>query len=207
MDTSELPTKSNLISQTKSLEITSQGHELLERKRLILVRELERLNKLKDTLYAEIATLIEEGRNLVKRVNIDIGLDNFTNIANGVKIDDYIDIKNVSLMGLEIPSAVHKQEMVKRNYGFFNTTSSVDEVILKFNYIQEKLIEFTILENKIFRLNIETKKVQKRANALQNIVIPDTKRKIKKISEQIDEREREEFARLKVVKKSLNCSD
>ena len=191
MDTSELPTKSNLINQIKSLEITKQGHDLLERKRLILARELEKYKKQKNDLYNEIYKLIDEGKDLVKKVNIDIGLDNFTNIANGVKIDDYIDIKNVSLMGCEIPSAVHKPEVVKRNYGFFNTTSSVDEVILKFNFIQEKLISYAILENTIFRLNKEIKKVQKRANALQNIVIPESENRVKKISEQIDERERE----------------
>ena len=204
MDTSELPTKSNLINQIKSLEITSQGHELLERKRLILAREIEKYLKQKKDLYDEIFKLMEEGKELVKKVNIDIGLDNFINISNGVKIDDYIDIKNISLMCCEISSAVHKPEVVKRNYSFFNTTSSVDKVILKFNYIQEKLIEFSIVDSTIFRLNKEIKKVQKRANALKNIIIPESKRKIKKISEQIDERERDEFARLKVVKKRIN---
>ena len=34
------------------------------------------------------------------------------------ELDDYIDIKNITLMGCEIPSAVHKQEVVKRNYGY-----------------------------------------------------------------------------------------
>lgn len=204
MDTSDLPTKSNLIKQKKSLESTKQGHELLERKRLILSKELEKYIKQEKLLQEETYKLMEEGKNLVKNVNIDIGIDNFVNIANGVKIDDYIDIKNVTLMGCEIPSAVHKQEVVKRNYGFYNTTSSVDEAFLMFNKIQEKLIELAIIDNTIFRLKKETSKVRERANALQNIIIPENEKKVKRISEQIDEREREEFARLKVVKKRIN---
>ncbi len=204
MDTSDLPTKSNLIKQKNALNITKQGYDLLERKRLILAKELEKYKVQKDNLQDEVYKLMEEGKELVKKVNIDIGLDNFVNIANGVKIDDYIDIKNVTLMGCEIPSAVHKQEIVKRNYGFYNTTSSVDEAILKFNKIQEKLIDYAIIENTIFRLDKEGRKVRERANALQNIIIPENEKKVKKISEQIDEREREEFARLKVVKKRIN---
>ena len=204
MDTSDLPTKSNLIKQKKSLESTKQGHELLERKRLILSKELEKYIKQEKLLQEETYKLMEEGKNLVKNVNIDIGIDNFVNIANGVKIDDYIDIKNVTLMGCEIPSAVHKQEVVKRNYGFYNTTSSVDEAFLMFNKIQEKLIELAIIDNTIFRLKKETSKVRERANALQNIIIPENEKKVKRISDQIDEREREEFARLKVVKKRIN---
>ena len=204
MNSSDLPTKSNLINQKKSLEVTRQGHELLERKRLILTKELEKYMKEQKVLYQEVYDLMEEGKNLVKSVNIDIGLDNFVNIANGVKIDDYIDIKNITLMGCEIPSAVHKKEIVKRNYGFFNTTSLVDEAILKFNKIQEKLIELAMIDNTIFRLKKETEKVRERSNALQNIIIPENERKVKQISDQIDEREREEFARLKVVKKRIN---
>ena len=204
MDTTYLPTKSNLIKQKKTLEITKQGHELLDRKRIILTKELEKYIQDEKKFRKELYDLMEEGKTLVRNVNVDIGIDNFINIANGVKIDDYIDIKNVTLMGCEIPSAVHKQEIPKRNYGFYNTTSSVDEAIIKFNEIQEKLIELAILDNTIQRLKIEIGKVRERANALKNIIIPENEKLVKLISEQIDEREREEFARLKVVKKRIN---
>jgi len=146
---------------------------------------------------------MEVGKSLVRNVNIDIGIDNFTNISNGVKFDDYIDIKNKTLMGCEIPSAVHKQEIVKRNYGFYNTTQAVDEAIFKFNEIQDKLIELAILENTIYRLKNEMERVRERANALKNIIIPENEKNLKQISSIIDEREREEFARLKVVKKRI----
>lgn len=204
MDTSYLPTKSNLIKLQQSLKITKQGHDLLERKRLILSKELEKYLKRDEDLRKEVFNMMEDGKRVVRTVNIDLGIDNFINIANGVKIDDYIDIKNITLMGTEIPSAVHKQEIVKRNYGFFNTTNSVDEAILKFNEIQEKLIELAILENTIFRLKKEIEKVRERANALQNIIIPENEKNVKSISEKIDEREREEFARLKVMKRKMS---
>jgi len=190
MSNNYLPTKSNLIKLQESLKITKQGHELLERKRLILSKELE---KYQDKV----------GKNRVRNVNTDIGIDNFTNISNGVKIDDYIDIKNKTLMGCEIPSAVHKREVIKRNYGFYNTTHMVDEAIFKFNEIQKKLIEYAILKNTVDRLKRETERVGERANALQNIIIPENEKNLKQISSIIDEREREEFARLKVIKKRM----
>ncbi len=203
MSSNYLPTKSNLIKLQKSLKITKQGHDLLEQKRLILSKELEKyLDKLKE-LEKELFHMMEEGKILIRNVNTDIGIDNFTNISNGVKIDDYIDIKNKTLMGCEIPSAVHKREVVKRNYGFYNTTNTVDEAIFKFNEIQEKLIEYAILENTVYRLKVEMERVRERANALQNIIIPENEKSLKQISSVIDEREREEFARLKVVKKRI----
>lgn len=204
MSNNYLPTKSNLIKLQQSLKITKQGHELLERKRLILSKELEKYIDKTKQVYQELYDMMNAGKNLVRNVNTDIGIDNFTNISNGVKIDDYIDIKNKTLMGCEIPSAVHKREIIKRNYGFYNTTNTVDEAIFKFNEIQEKLIEYAILENTVSRLKSEINRVGERANALQNIIIPENEKNLKQISNILDEREREEFARLKVVKKRMS---
>ena len=204
MNSNYLPTKTNLIKLQESLRITKQGHELLERKSMILTKELEKYLKRHEEVKKNVQDIVESGKILIRNANIDLGIDNLTNISNGVKIDDYIDIKNVTLMGTEIPSAVHKKEVVKRNYGFYNTTSSVDEAIWKFNELQEKLIELAILENTIFRLKKSIEKVRTRANALQNIIIPENEANLKDISDKIDEREREEFARLKVVKKKIN---
>ena len=204
MNSNYLPTKTNLIKLQESLRITKQGHELLERKRMILTKELEKYLKRHEEVKKNVQDIVESGKILIRNANIDLGIDNLTNISNGVKIDDYIDIKNVTLMGTEIPSAVHKKEVVKRNYGFYNTTSSVDEAIWKFNELQEKLIELAILENTIFRLKKSIEKVRTRANALQNIIIPENEANLKDISDKIDEGEREEFARLKVVKKKIN---
>ncbi len=203
MDTTYLPTKNNYIKLQKSLKITKQGQELLERKRLILTKELEKYVHKVEALQNKIFDEMEEGKVLIQTANIDIGIDNLTNISNGVKEDEYIDIKDLTIFGTEIPSAVHKKEIVKRNYGFYNTTNMVDEAILKFNEIQEGLIDLAILENTVFRLKRAIEKVQKRSNALENIVIPENEKIIKNIGEELEEREREEFARLKVVKKRI----
>lgn len=199
-----LPTKTNLIKLQETLRITKQGQELLDRKKLILSREYEKYVEKCKILKEEVSDLMEFGKELIRNANIDIGLDNLINISYGVKIDDYIDIKNVTLMGTEIPSAVHKQEIIKRNYGFYNTSNTVDEALFVFNKIQEKLIELAIVENTILRLEKSIEKVRTRSNALQNIVIPENERQLKDIADKLDERDREEFARLKVVKKKIN---
>lgn len=204
MSSNYLPTKTNLMKLQESLKITKQGHELLERKRLILTKELEKYKEKGNSLIKEVYDMMENGKALIRNANIDIGIDNLINISYGVKIDDYIDIKNITLMGTEIPSAVHNPEVVKRNYGFYNTTNTVDEAVFRFNEIQEKLIELAILQNTIDRLEKSIEKVRTRSNALQNIIIPQDEKILKDISDKLDERDREEFARLKVVKKKIN---
>ena len=60
--------------------------------------------------------------------------------------------------------------------------------------------EMAELENSIYRLAYFIKKAQKRANALHNIVIPGLDEDIARIGEELEEKEREEFVRLKVIK-------
>ncbi len=58
------------------------------------------------------------------------------------------------------------------------------------------------IENSVYRLANEIKKTQRRANALSNIIIPQFEETIKMITEALEEKEREEFSRLKVIKKT-----
>lgn len=204
MNTNYLPTKSNLIRLQTSLKITKQGHELLERKRKILTNVLEKYKRDLALLEDEIKELLKSGMEDIRNANIENGVESITNIANGVKFDTYLDIKNITIYGIEIPSAVHNKEVVRRNYGFFNTSSSIDEAIFEFNKLQEKLIEYAILENTIYRLKKEIIKVRKRSNALENIIIPRDENILNQIADELEERDREEFSRLKVVKKKLN---
>ena len=186
-----------------SLKISKQGHELLDSKKIILTRETEKYKRRHEELEKELFDMMEKGRELIKAVNIDIGIEKFAKIANQVDIDDYIDIKNITLMGVEIPSAVHKQEQVKRTYEFYNTTNKVDEAMIFFNKIQVKLIEYAIQDTTIKRLKTASEKARKRANALQNVIIPEMEKNLKDIMEQLDERDREEFATLKLLKKKI----
>ena len=56
------------------------------------------------------------------------------------------------------------------------------------------------VENSIYRLTNSIRKTQTRANALQNIVIPRYENTVKYISGSLEEKEREEFSRQKVIK-------
>lgn len=203
MSSKHLPTKSNMMKLQNSLRISRQGHELLDNKKIILTREIDKYKRKHEELEKELFDMMEIGRELIKAVNIDIGVEKFAKIADQVDVDDYIDIKNITLMGVEIPSAVHKQEQVKRTYEFYNTTNKVDEAMIHFNKIQEKLIEYAIQDTTIKRLKTASEKARKRANALQNVIIPEMEKNLKEIIDQLDERDREEFATLKLLKKKI----
>jgi len=57
------------------------------------------------------------------------------------------------------------------------------------------------IENSVYRLANAIKKTQRRANALKNIIIPKFEYTVKFITEALEEKDREDFSRLKVINK------
>ena len=82
------------------------------------------------------------------------------------------------------------------------TSSALDDCYLKFYRVKELTRRLAEVETSIYRLAQAIKKTQKRANALQNIVIPGFDETIRFITDALEEKEREEFVRLKVIKRA-----
>ncbi len=198
-----LPTKTNLMKIQASIRLSKQGQELLEKKKYILIVEKERYLKQKENLEQEVNQIRERAFFLLQEANVDIGIDSVYDIARGIPIDDSIDIKYKTVMGVEIPSILYQNTKPKLNYGLYGTTISVDEAILEFNKLKNALIQLAGLENTIERLENSIDKVQKRSNALKDIIIPQNEKIANEIQTTLDEREREDFARLKILKKQL----
>ena len=76
----------------------------------------------------------------------------------------------------------------------------IDEAYILFARVKEMTAKLAEVENGIYRLAVAIKKTQKRANALKNILIPKFMNISKYISDSLEEKEREEFSRLKVIK-------
>ena len=200
MDTSTIPTKNNLMRLKDKIELSKQGHDLLEKKKIILTMEKEKIKKQKEELENKLNELLSKAYLKLKYASIDVGLDELINISEEIESIDNINIKYKTIMGVEIPSVVCEKSSVDLKYGLYGTTISVDECIVIFNEVKDMIIELAELENTIFRLDQGIKSVQKRSNALQDIIIPNDKLLVDRISNILEERDREEFTRLKVLK-------
>lgn len=183
----------------KSLALAKLGYELMDRKKNILVREMMQLIDEAKEVDRNINAVYARAYESLKVANITLGL--CSNFARTVPIDDSIEVDYKSVMGVEIP-VITAQETEKKNYyGFESTNSLLDEAYFNFNEAKRMTVKLAETQSAIFRLADAIKKTQKRANALNNIMIPQFTEDIKFISEALDEKEREDFTRLKVVKR------
>ena len=202
MDTKSLPTKNNLIKIKRSIQQSKEGQMLLEQKKMILQKELEKYAKQKQTLQEQGENLLEEAYYALKIANVEIGREDMMDIADGIQTDTELDIKYKTIMGVEIPSiVVPEEEKSQMSYGLYNTTFSVDEAILKFRKVKQYILELAQIENIMFRLEKNIEKVQRRSNALKEIISPADEKIAQEIQNILDENEKEEWVRLKKLKR------
>lgn len=192
------PTKGNLIAMKRSLSLALLGYDLLDRKRNILIRELMSLVDKAAKLRETIEDTYKEAYSALQLANISLGV--ITPYAGCVPIENGLTLTSRSVMGVELPRVTLDAQELDINYGFLNTASQLDVAYLAFDKVKKTTVTLAEVENSIYRLSVAIRKTQRRANALQNIIIPREKAIVKYISDSLEEKEREEFSRLKVIK-------
>lgn len=196
------PTKGNLMKIKKSLELAKVGYELLDRKRNILIREVMSMTESARDIRSRINESYRLAYEALEKANLSMGV--VSEFAEFVPVEDGLSMSSRSVMGVEIPTVTLDPVRIDNYYGFKRTTARLDEAYCLFNQAKVLTAELAQTETAIFRLASGIKKSQKRANALKNIVIPRFEQQVKSISTALDEKEREEFSRLKVIKKILD---
>ena len=193
------PTKGNLIAVKRSRALAENGFDLMDKKRNILIREMMSLIDSATELQSRIDSTFSEAYVAIRLANISMG--GAEDIAASMPTDKTVRVRYRSVMGVELPTVTGTAtDTSVLPYGFLGTTSALDDAYKKFAKVKELTLEMAELENSIYRLAYYIKKAQKRANALHNIVIPNLDVDIARISEELEEKEREEFVRLKVIK-------
>lgn len=202
MDPNTFPTKGNLIQAKNSLALAKQGYDLMDKKRNILIRELMDLIDTAKDIQDEIDITFTKAYQALQRANIEMGIHNVEEISYTVPKENSIRIKTRSIMGVEIPLVDFDPVKEAPSYAFYSTTPALDEAYESFARVKELTIRLSMVENSAYRLATSIKKTQKRANALKNITIPKFEDLTSSISNALEEKEREEFTRLKVIKRN-----
>lgn len=185
-----------------ALQFSKKGFDLLDKKRTVLIQEMMTLVESAKTIEKKIEENFAEAYEALKQASITIGVFNLEEVIVAVEKEDDYQIRFKSVMGVEIPEVIYvAKDKIKPQYGFYNSNPSLDLAIIKLKEVKYLSYQLAQLETSAYKLSLEIRKTQKRANALDKIQIPKLNANIKFIEETLEEKEREDFFRLKVVKK------
>lgn len=191
-------TKGNLINAKHSLRQAQLGYELMDRKRNILIREMVTLTDKAKELGGSLEQTFADAYAALQNANITDGI--VLEKSHGMPIDTTVSVSHRSVMGIELPTVSGGDDTPIFCYSAADTDSSFDKAYVSFLKAKQTGLMLAEIENSVYRLSVAIRKSQKRANALKNILIPMYREQVKFISEALEEKEREEFSRQKIIK-------
>ena len=194
-------TKANLIAAQSALDFSKKGFELLDKKRNVLIRNLMEFMDRAKEIQQKMQKIFKEAYKALTVANISLGINEVNEVARSIPQTTEFTILTYSVMGVEISQIKYEKHDIIPYYSFYHTNTALDVALQKFQQIKYLLYELAEIEDSVYKLAIEIKKTQKRTNALKNIQIPKYENIVKHISEVLEEKEREDFFRLKVLKR------
>jgi len=195
------PTKANLMTAQVALDFSKKGYELLDKKRNVLIREMMSFMDRAKGIQQKMREIFKEAYEALIMANITIGINEVNEVAESIPQATEFTILTQSVMGVEIPQIKYEKRELVPYYSFYHTNTALDVALMEFHQVKYLLYELAEIEDSVYKLATEIKRTQKRTNALKNIQIPKHEALVKMISEMLEEKEREDFFRLKVLKK------
>ena len=198
-----LPTKIELIRIKRSLRVAKSVYKILEDKREVLLRRLDELieqaGKAREDLWAPLT----DAYKALYESYLKLGPLTVESVAATIPKGVEISLKVQRIIDVNVPSIQLKDKPLSLSYGFADTSSALDAASLAMRQVLPAILRAAEIENSIFRLASELERTQRLLNALEYIIIPQYEEAVKTISSTLEEHEREEFVRLKKIKRVL----
>jgi V/A-type H+-transporting ATPase subunit D len=194
-------TKSNLIRLKDELDSAREGKVLLSQKREVLVMEMLRLQDDVHKAREELDDLLTRAYDAFAGAAMMEGFRGMERVALAIPAGPSVTVRERSVMGVVLPVAESPPISRRPTYGLARGSSETDRAVELFLQVREKLLEVADTETAIYRLAVETRKTIRRERALENLFIPQYEVTVKYIEESLEEKERESFYQLKLVKK------
>jgi V/A-type H+-transporting ATPase subunit D len=196
-------TKSALLALRQQLVFAEEGYSLLDRKRELLLLELGSLSGRAARARSAALEVLGRAFAALREAELDAGSAALDRAALGVSAARGVGIRERRFMGVKLPEASVLIEAPGARFGPGGTPAGADAAMADFTEALEGLGKLAGLETSAARLARELKKTQRRCNALSKKVIPDCRETIAFLGGSLEERERESFVILKMIRNRL----
>jgi len=183
--------------------LAKEGYDLLNEKREVLLMELMGVVHDLRRTREEAEHKLQEAYSALERALVTMGEEDTHRVISTSQRQIDIQVVERSLMGVAIPTVSLNATERPREILLGETSSAFDQTRKKFEELLPILVRWAQIEVSVFRLATEIKKMQRRVKALENTFIPDYENTVQTIEKILEEVEREEFFRKKMVKRRL----
>ena len=197
---STAPTKANLIAAKDQLSLLNTGLDILDKSRKALIGAHDSKIKQRDELNDQVNETIARVSKNFKKAMVTMGEAKLNDIASLLPVDNSISLKESEFMQTKVYDIDFTPQKLSLSYSFYETNETFDQAVLSFNELKSKILKLAELDTTINNLDRQIKKTSKKVNSLEKVQIPKLEDRIKEISSLIEEKEREEYSKTKMVK-------
>lgn len=198
-------TKIELIKIRRSMQVARMVHKILDDKREVLLKKIDEMIEEANKAREDIWNPLGEIYTAVYNSYMSLGTSTLEATANSTPSVMEVDVNVRRIVDVKIPTLqVKTKEGSQLSYGFTETNATVDKAARLIKTMLPAVCKAAEYENAIFSLAKELERTQKLINALEYVIIPQYQESMIFIKATLEEREREEFVRLKKVKVVLD---
>jgi V/A-type H+-transporting ATPase subunit D len=199
-------TRMELLARKAQIALARQGRDLLEEKRTALMKEFlgvaDTVMQHSDALQDAAAS----ARQALARAEAVASTEVLQSAALASSDELTLQVTTANVMGIRVPHIEQKRvsrSTLGRGYSIVGTSITIDEAASAFESEVDAIIELAESELRLTRLAAEIQRTSRRLNALDHLVIPDLETELEFIQMALDERERADHFRLKLIKRVL----
>lgn len=196
-------TRMELLAVRSRLALARQGRELLEQKRDALMHEFYREVRTVYAAHEELAAAAGTARHALEEARVLLGTDTVSAAAAGVVGEINVSVELVTVMGVHVPT-VASRDLVRTPTGRGRAPAvsgpALEMAAEAYEHEVTVAIKVASLEARARRLAREIRRTSSRVNALRTRVIPHLEAETMAISQALEQHERDDRFRLKLVK-------
>jgi V/A-type H+-transporting ATPase subunit D len=132
-------TKTNLIKFKKTLQLTKEGHDLLDEKRRILMAELTSILYSMDKMQRDVDAALVDAYKSVDRAVVTTGRKKLEELSFAIDIRTDLSLSQRRVMGVSVPVVDIKIKENPPYYSPYEVSFYVDDTILKFKELLKML--------------------------------------------------------------------
>lgn len=198
------PTRMELTRLKKKLVTAMRGHKLLKDKRDELMRQFLLLIQENMQLRLKVEQGIQDANANFVIAKASMSNESLHTALMVPKQNVYLQAERKNVMSVEIPVLKYETRTGDENdifsYGFAYTSSDLDDAVASLADLLPDMLKLAQTEKACQLMAAEIEKTRRRVNALEHVIIPETRESIKYITMKLDENERSSQVRLMKVK-------
>ena len=193
-------TRMELLRLKNRMRLAERGHNLLKEKRDSLIMEFfNAIAEIKETRQA-VESALSDAFTALTQAKMIMGPSRVVEFANTSNVESELSISTRTMMGVRVPVLSIEQKTPDLPYSLTDSSARLDLMSSKFKEALQAIVKLAEIESTVKRLALEIERTKRRVSALETIVIPRLDATARFVKLALEEREREDFFRTKMIR-------